>query len=460
MKTLLAIIAAIAMFPMQGTSAERIKDVIISGTFDMSASTSKTGSGNVVLANAPTVVNGVFTAPSLGVATATSLTTGTVTINISPMSANFGQAYLPSDPGGVSGKELLLSIPLSNGTGCNVLALENKAQDGYSALACRDYLGGEKFAIGWGNPLEVAGVFQSVNYIQSWASGTTPPDFYVNMDGVYGGIGSGFRFYRRMGFRWNASFASAETNFYHLIPWGTQQKAAFQIAIQSATAPVAMMKVVAGDVDCSFQFWKDQGAGIGGTPTRAFAIGLGVGSIASDLIVNAFSNAGGGWREVMRMNNAGTILSFGGVGAGNPAFKFSGTTIKARLGDDSGDAPVTAGTLTSAKLIGSSSAPGIATGAGAGTGASVAITGNDMAGEITINAGTLPSVASVAATITFTSAYGTAPYVVMWPSNTTASALTFLPYVNATTTAFTVNTAAAISFGGSTTYKYMYHVIQ
>lgn len=120
---------------------------------------------------------------------------------------------------------------------------------------------------------------------------------------------------------------------------------------------------------------------------------------------------------------------------------------------------VFSGTVTCSHHIGGGSAPTIAAGSGAGTSPTVSISGTDSAGQITITSGTLPSVSAVIATVTFSVAYGAAPYVVLWPSNAAASILNFLPYVGSTTTTFTVN-AGTVGLAGATTYTYNYLISQ
>lgn len=118
------------------------------------------------------------------------------------------------------------------------------------------------------------------------------------------------------------------------------------------------------------------------------------------------------------------------------------------------------GTIIAKHFKGSSTAPTIANGAGAGTSPGTpTLTGTDAAGKITIITGTLPTVSAVAVTVTFNGAYGTAPYVVIWPANAAAATLGFLPWVASTTTTFTVNTGT-IALGGSTTYSYNFVVVE
>lgn len=87
------------------------------------------------------------------------------------------------------------------------------------------------------------------------------------------------------------------------------------------------------------------------------------------------------------------------------------------------------GTLTTADataghLIGSGSTPSIAAGAGAGTSPTVAVSGADLAGVVTVTTGTTPTANAVVATITFARAFAAAPKaVIMRPANTAARAL-------------------------------------
>jgi hypothetical protein len=113
------------------------------------------------------------------------------------------------------------------------------------------------------------------------------------------------------------------------------------------------------------------------------------------------------------------------------------------------------GSISVNHIIGNGITPVITSDVGAGTGGTCNITGSDTAGVIVINAGTLPSVSSVIATITFNTSFGRAPYPVLWPSNANAATLGFLPYVSSTTSSFTVN-AGTIALGGSTQYRYNY----
>lgn len=97
----------------------------------------------------------------------------------------------------------------------------------------------------------------------------------------------------------------------------------------------------------------------------------------------------------------------------------------------------------------------IAAGAGAGTGPTVSITGNDTSGTITVTTGTSPA-AGVLATVTFASAYGSAPGVILEPTG--GNGATLQHYTTTTTTTFSLNSNNVPA--ASTAYTYRYMVMQ
>ena len=111
------------------------------------------------------------------------------------------------------------------------------------------------------------------------------------------------------------------------------------------------------------------------------------------------------------------------------------------------------------KLSGTSgSAPGIAIGAAAGTGAAPSISGSDLRGSVTINV-TSGTATGVLATVTFNVAYASAPFVFLQPANAAAGGRsTQIPFVSSTTTTFTVNANGVAVPDG--TYVWNYFVIQ
>lgn len=114
-----------------------------------------------------------------------------------------------------------------------------------------------------------------------------------------------------------------------------------------------------------------------------------------------------------------------------------------------------------------SGAPSFTIGSGWGTGATASISGDDLAGEITVNSGTGSLTATTLGTLTFNKAFPTgSEYAVFFhPSNTNAGGANMM-YVVATSKAVgsficdSSNSNIASRIGPSTTYKVYYHVIQ
>jgi len=111
-------------------------------------------------------------------------------------------------------------------------------------------------------------------------------------------------------------------------------------------------------------------------------------------------------------------------------------------------------------LVGNSTAPTIAAGAGAGTSPTISIIGTDLAGQVTLTTGTLPTGGAVVFTVTFNAAFTAAPYVNFSPVNSNAAALSGLTmvYVTSTMTTF-VFTVGATGLVAATQYIWNYTVI-
>lgn len=120
-------------------------------------------------------------------------------------------------------------------------------------------------------------------------------------------------------------------------------------------------------------------------------------------------------------------------------------------------------------LRGTTTAPTIAAGTGAGTTPTVSVTGTDIAGLVNITTGTTPTgTNAIVATITFNTAYTTAPYVILIPANRNAQALAIGSIVlvpaagqtnGVTTTTFVIESGAT-ALAASTAYIWSYQVIQ
>ena len=126
-------------------------------------------------------------------------------------------------------------------------------------------------------------------------------------------------------------------------------------------------------------------------------------------------------------------------------------------------ANVTVGESLSVKhLKGNSATPSIATAAGSGTNATVKITGTDMSGVIEVTTGDSTTANEVLASIQYSTAYSSAPVVIITPGNAPTASLmgTSTVFVgNNTNTNFTLNTNAT-PLATKTTYKWYYQVIQ
>lgn len=127
-------------------------------------------------------------------------------------------------------------------------------------------------------------------------------------------------------------------------------------------------------------------------------------------------------------------------------------------------------TVSTKHIIGSSGTPTIAAGTGAGTSPTVSVSGTDMSGIVNVTTGTTPTGSNaIVGTITFNTAYGSAPKgVVLTPANTNSAALAtttqvFVPangQTNGTTTTTFVVESNGTALAASTAYIWTYQVIQ
>lgn len=143
----------------------------------------------------------------------------------------------------------------------------------------------------------------------------------------------------------------------------------------------------------------------------------------------------------------------------------SGTTVQSYTTAVTIDSTATdvTGVLSADKIKGGSSAPSVAAGAGAGTSPTIALTSgsSDSAGELVLTTGTSPTADTTIATITFSSAYSTAPFVVFSPSNLNAAVgpnVGWFIYAETSTTAITFKISGVLD--AALQYKIMYTVVQ
>ncbi|CAB4152622.1 hypothetical protein UFOVP606_19 [uncultured Caudovirales phage] len=160
------------------------------------------------------------------------------------------------------------------------------------------------------------------------------------------------------------------------------------------------------------------------------------------------------------ITNAATLAITNAPTAATNATITNAYSIWAQAGDVRFD-----GTNTIVKHIkGSTSAPTGVVGTGAGTTPSAvtfSTNANDIAGQVLVTTGTLPTAAATILTVTFNTAYGTAPIVMLSPANAATALLSGITmvYTTSTTTTFII-TAGSTGLVAATAYVWNYHVIQ
>jgi hypothetical protein len=102
-------------------------------------------------------------------------------------------------------------------------------------------------------------------------------------------------------------------------------------------------------------------------------------------------------------------------------------------------------------VISVGSAPSITAGPGVGSNGTVSISGNDMAGSVAVNTG-VGATGGIVANITFRSAYGTTPHVLITPIG-----VGLIVYVNRSATGFSIGVNGSLPPGG---YAFDYLVEQ
>jgi len=176
---------------------------------------------------------------------------------------------------------------------------------------------------------------------------------------------------------------------------------------------------------------------------------------------------------IYRTSGAGNWIVGTRANSTNDFLFFNGTTGTNSITISAADGAVTAwSSLSATKIIGNSYAPSISGGSATyiGTGASTSVSGNDMAGVATLITGTgcgsTGASNRAAFTVTFASAYASAPIVIIQAIqrgglNTTdgPSESFFLRRDAVGTTAFTVYLPIGVTLTDSTTYDITYHVI-
>lgn len=152
----------------------------------------------------------------------------------------------------------------------------------------------------------------------------------------------------------------------------------------------------------------------------------------------------------------GTIVQYSGT-AGNTISSGIASSDLARMSQQN----VFTGTTNTFKHISgtNASAPTVAAGAGAGTGPTITSTTiSDLSGYIQVLTGTIPTASATVVTITFNTAYATAPKCTAWPDNVVTQALVGAAQAqifDPSTTVATL-TQGATPLVAATTYKWGY----
>lgn len=120
--------------------------------------------------------------------------------------------------------------------------------------------------------------------------------------------------------------------------------------------------------------------------------------------------------------------------------------------------------MSAPHLVGNSAAPTKAAGTGAGTGPTITLdaSANDLGGSLTVLTGTTPAgTAATIVTLTFSTAYATAPHVQLTAHSATAAALgtTTQVWVDSTTGTLVLKSGSA-ALTAATTYAWYYTVTQ
>jgi len=116
--------------------------------------------------------------------------------------------------------------------------------------------------------------------------------------------------------------------------------------------------------------------------------------------------------------------------------------------------------LTTNHLLSAGTNPTIVRGAGSGPTSVVSVSGEDMAGTVTVATAGGPSTNSIIFTLTFGTAYGAAPKVVFSPRNriTAGVSANQAPFATTSATTFTM-TSGSVALTNNATFVWDYHVI-
>ena len=171
------------------------------------------------------------------------------------------------------------------------------------------------------------------------------------------------------------------------------------------------------------------------------------------------------------LHPAGLTIGLTGLGA-NLIITSAGTASNANVysntpyGASSGTTGGPWGYLYTRHIAGVvAAAPTVAAGTGAGTGPTIAVStnSNDIAGQVTLTTGTSPTASATIWTLTFNTAYATAAWCTIIPSNSTTASLVagrwYYAQANTTTTTFRIDSDGT-GLAATTAYAWTYECFQ
>lgn len=109
--------------------------------------------------------------------------------------------------------------------------------------------------------------------------------------------------------------------------------------------------------------------------------------------------------------------------------------------------------VLSSHLVGSGATPGRSGGGALGGGGTASVSGSDTAGSVNINTGSGPAANSCFLTVNFTSSFSNTPHVVVTPTSSAASVVSY--YVTKSNSGFSICTSSAPPANSSLTFDYI-----
>lgn len=194
----------------------------------------------------------------------------------------------------------------------------------------------------------------------------------------------------------------------------------------------------------------------GGTATSTFD-SAGVLTLASSLGLTS------GGTGTSTFANGGVVFSDGSKLTQDPSnFVWDNSNKRLGIATTSPTDPLDVnGVIGAVHLKGIGGTPSISAGAGAGGSPTISVRGTDIAGEITLTTGTLPTLSATVLTLTFAAPYASTPFISIVSANAVTALLSgatmVFPIIS--TSAISL-TSGATALTAATVYKWDYIVIQ